>query len=456
MAIGREGDPERPDSEVARWTATTAGFVAGLGLGALQPLVVVGFGVGISAGLSPVGLVFIGCVGVVLTVGPVAVLVRGGRNATVPIALASLFLAFGMLAGNLVVVRLQIGFAAPRPPSEIHPTGSGWSAAGHLVDGRSDHTATLLADGRVLVAGGRDRSVVLASAELYDPLTETWRKTGLMSSGRADHDATLLADGRVLVVDGSGAAVLFDPVTEQWTVTSSLATGRAAFAIVSLIDGRALVIGGWISDASSLPEGPSGSAELYDSASGAWSPVGPMTVSRAEHSATRLADGRILVVGGWGRSSSANDPRPALASAEIFDPATNTWTNVSSMRDARSGHGAVLEVAGTVVVVGGRPEAVTAERFDPMTGTWSQAAPVELLLGPTALRARDDGLVFVDGLGAVAKLDPGDAAGRVVGNTEHGFGATATRLADGRILVVGGSRYGRADPLADVHLFDPG
>jgi hypothetical protein len=166
--------------------------------------------------------------------------------------------------------------------------------------------------------------------------------------------ATLLGDGRVLVMgggdDGSGAQ-LYDPNTGQWTVTGSTVEPRfAGFAATVLADGRVLLAGAMNGT------GASASAELYDPDTGEWAVTGDMLEGRLGHSLTLLSDGRVLVAGG---SSSVID-RAELATAELFNPGSGTWSPAASMPDARSGHAAALLADGTVLVVGGNPDAPTS------------------------------------------------------------------------------------------------
>ena len=178
-----------------------------------------------------------------------------------------------------------------------------WSSAADLITARKYHTATLLLNGRVLVVGGKGLTGTLASAELYDPATNKWSSAGNLSAARLFHSATLLPNGLVLVVGGE-----FIP-------------------------------------------GTLASAELYDPATNSWSSAGTMIDSRSSHSATLLSNGRVLVAGGiheYGNSGSSY----TLAGAELYDPATNSWSAADSLVTARYGQSATLLPDGRVLVAG--------------------------------------------------------------------------------------------------------
>jgi hypothetical protein len=267
------------------------------------------------------------------------------------------------------------------------PTTGTFSPTGSMTTSRNGHTATLLPDGRVLLAGGNDfGNHGVASAELYDPETGAFAATGSMTTARALHTATLLADGRVLIVGGDPAAWTFsgpyhasaevyDPATGAFTATGSMAVGREAHAASLLSDGRVLVTGGVTE---SLHATSLDSAELYDPTTGTFSPTGPMTGGRVFQTASLLSDGRVLIAGGLANGRVyANNPT-FLATAEIYDPATGTFAATGSMADMRSYHTATLLADGRVLLSAGAVDAgvttlASAEIYDPATGTFSPA-----------------------------------------------------------------------------------
>ena len=303
--------------------------------------------------------------------------------------------------------------------AELYDPASGtWTATGNLADPRHRHGATLLSNGKVLVVGGNGNSGALASAELYDPASGTWTTTGSLATARNELRATLLPNGKVLVSGGYSSngsstyfanADLYDPVSGTWTVTASLATARSLHSATLLPNGKVLIAGG--SGAGDLPLA---SVELYDPASGTWTPASSLPAPRAAHSATLLPDGKVLVAGG------TSDNLTALASAELYDPATGTWTATGNLVVARGDQGATLLPNGKVLVAGGATDSTpnnslrSAELYNPATGTWT-------LTGSLAL-ARDD----------------------------H----TMTSLPNGKVLVAGG-RNGSGD-LASAELYEQG
>jgi hypothetical protein len=249
-------------------------------------------------------------------------------------------------------------------------TGS-WAATGSLGTARYDASATLLPDGKVLVAGGdivtRFFNPAVASAELYDPATGSWAATDSMGTVRSVHTATLLGNGKVLVAGGSNdndtlsyrlaSAELYDPVTGAWAATPEMTEARSWHTATLLNDGRVLVIGG------SGDEGAARSAELYDPRSGSWTAAGSLSARTGGFTATLLLDGMVLVVGGM------DDP-PTLASdvVELFDPRAGRWGATAGLLQGRSGHTATLLADGTVLVAGGASQRGSAPGETPSRG----------------------------------------------------------------------------------------
>lgn len=226
-----------------------------------------------------------------------------------------------------------------------------WGGTGNMTASRGGHTATLLANGKVLIAGGADtdpNGTGLASAELYDPGTGTFTQTQNMSVGRYLHTATLLQNGKVLIVGGAltstsdpdATAELYDPATGIFTMTGAMKTAREQHTATLLADGRVLIVGG---ATSAGPSDPTATAEIYDPSTGSFSVTGSMAAARSFHTATLLPSGNVLVAGGGDENSTA----------EVYDPATGSFSITGGMEIGRSGHTATLLSNGSVLVAGG-------------------------------------------------------------------------------------------------------
>jgi uncharacterized repeat protein (TIGR02543 family) len=228
-----------------------------------------------------------------------------------------------------------------------------------MSSARYDHRAILLANGKVLVAGGVGNDY-LSSAEIYDPATEAWASAGSMNAPRTFHTATLLANGKVLVAGGRSigarhlsSAELYDPVTGLWTITGLMGSKRAWHTATLLINGKVLVSGGHDGD----DIGQTSSAEIYDPATGGWTTTNPMKSIRSSHSSVLLANGKILTAGSGSPTS-----------VELYDPATGIWTVTGAMVvTERSNFAATLLTNARLLVVGGGGggSLSSAEIYDP-------------------------------------------------------------------------------------------
>jgi N-acetylneuraminic acid mutarotase len=336
-----------------------------------------------------------------------------------------------------------------------------------MVSAHAFHSSTLLRDGQVLVAGGvvNDRldGMVSDLAELYDPGTASWSATKPMTDVRWGHSATLLADGKVLVAgsyvhggDPLPSVELYDPTSGRWTAAERMHKGRGGHTATLLPDGRVLVAGGGAEE-TAFEGGPrSASAEVFDPQSGQWTTIASMSEARMGFTATLLPDGRVLVAGGDG----------GFAAAELFDPSTGKWTATGSMVEGRFGHTATLLADGTVLVTGGcacsDPGALeSAELFDPATETWAATGSMRTArIFHTATLLADGGVLVVndglsnDGPGSAEVYDPQRGRWVATANpTRSRFGYTATRLSDGNVLVAGDYH---PDRQATAQVYDPG
>ncbi len=335
-----------------------------------------------------------------------------------------------------------------------------FTATGSMTTPRLGATATLLADGRVLIAGGASidaggtSRTFLSSAELYDPQSGTFSGTGSMTTTRADALATLLPDGRVLIAGGTSdedpsfpalsSAELYDPSSATFSATGSMTTPREYATATLLPDGRVLIAGGTSFQAGGSSRELS-SAELFDPQRGTFSATGSMTLGRSAAVATLLLDGRVLVAGGSIVLSA--DTGDATASAELFDPQSATFSATGSMTRGRAAPAATLLRDGSVLIAGGwNSDAISglssAERFDPRSGTFARTGSMTTAgRSPTAGLLSDGRVLIVqsDGSGFVELYDPREGTFTATGAmTTPRWVPTATLLADGRVLIAGG------------------
>ena len=252
-------------------------------------------------------------------------------------------------------------------------TAKGFSQAENMRVARSSHTATLLPNGKILIAGGFNGNY-LDSAEIYDPTTGKFTLTPKMTSARSNHVAVLLNNGKVLLAGGVGtgwtflaSAEIYDPTSNSFTATGAMTTPRESHTVTLLKDGQILITGGHQGRRSAITI--YSSCEIYNPTNGTFASTGNLTVKRHKHDAVLLADGRVLIVGG----SDERDGAGAYRNAEIFNPTNKTFAAVGNMNASRyklQGT-AILLKNGKVLIAGG---ANRAEVFDPATNTFSLAS----------------------------------------------------------------------------------
>lgn len=293
----------------------------------------------------------------------------------------------------------RLGTEIPRDPGTFSSTGS-------LNRRRESHTTTRLADDSVLVIGGvGSEGVAFTSTEQWDPLTGSFNIAGTLSQGRSGHTATLLLDGRVLVIGGNRSsapvAEIWDPETRAFRATGPLeAFGGHTATLLS--DGRVLVIGGQSNDlvpaigTSSESFRTLASAQIWDPSTETFGPAGSLAQARYGHTATLLPDGRVLVVGGSTFDISG------LALAEVWNPDTKSFSAAGSLAASRSGHTASLLPNGRVLIAGGSNNQLgplaTTEIWDPRTLSFTPAgALAQARYEPTSTVLRDGRIVIVGG-----------------------------------------------------------
>ncbi len=222
-----------------------------------------------------------------------------------------------------------------------------FTAAGHLLEQRTDHTAVRLDDGRVLLAGGSDMNgATIDGAELWDPATGAWEHAGALNAARLYHAMVALPGGAAAVIGGVGAPKIerWDPATRAWTIVAELTQDRASHTATLLPDGQLLVVGG--DDGFTF----TATAELCDLAAGTCTPTGSLATARSGHEAVLLPGGEVAVIGGEGGSVSQPSQ---IADVEVWDPSSGTWRTTATLTRARHEHGANLLDDGKILVTGG-------------------------------------------------------------------------------------------------------
>ena len=390
-------------------------------------------------------------------------------------------------------------------------TTNSWTTVTPMSSGRSGHTATLLADGRVLVVGGNNSGSVLRTAEIYDPASDRWRPTTNLSA-RESHTATLLPDGRVLVAGGSaGGAIatctIYDPSSNSWsstTLTAPLPSARYSHTASLMPNGQVLVTAGFDS-AAALSD-----TVLYDPSTNLWTSVAPLAYGRANHTATLLANGKLMVAGGSGYFGATNTTElvenanlswtaaGALANArgshtatllpngkvlavgghvtstgavanpgsvEIYNPGGNFWMADAAMTTPRGGHTATLLTNGKLLIAGGVSGStypLATERYDTSLGTWSAGAPMTTGRAYHTATLLNGGDVVVAGGSTGASPTASTELYSALNNSWVSAGSlttartdhTATLLTSGKILVTGGRDVGGSS-LRSVEMFNP-
>ncbi len=315
-----------------------------------------------------------------------------------------------------------------------------WTAPGSMGTGRAYHTATLLENGKALIAGGWNGSTNLSSAVLYEPVTGIFTSTGNLNQAVNGHAATRLPDGRVLITGGHNGtasvatAELYNPATGTFTNTGAMNTARHYHMSTLLPNGKVLITGGGSSSSSAVT-----ALELYDPSSGTFTVVGNFSSERQQNTATLLSNGKVLIAGGLGSSG--------VSTAEIFDPNTNTLTATGNMNNARYAHAAALLPNGKVLVAGGWNGANmgSAELYDPSSGTFSLTGSMSVgrnCLGDDAILL-SSGKVFIgcnsSGNGWAELYDP--TAGTFSATSNMNIARdmhTVTLLSNGKVLIAGG------------------
>ena len=319
------------------------------------------------------------------------------------------------------------------------------------------HVAARLADGRVLVAGGKPGEAAFKTGEIYDPATGAWTPTGTpMLFAHEWPVAAALCDGRVFVGgrpdSNNHDAELYDPATNAWITAGKMKLSHLYGTATLLHDCRVLLVGGYSANTQ---------AEVYDPTAKTFKAVGVMNSERFFHTTTVLADGRALTAGG---GVDIQGKWSTYATADIFDPATGLWTKAAKMHHARRAHTATLLPDGTVLVAGGTTggkddgteagtQLATAEIYDPLTNMWKEL-PSKLVTARTfhtaALVPGGAVLLFggLDGSGSASRQVEGYFDGiwqaldpLLIDRYQH----ASAMLDDGSVLVTGGVHQATAE-----------
>jgi WD40 repeat protein len=359
-------------------------------------------------------------------------------------------------------------------------TTHGFAATGSMGTARRFHSATLLGNGKVLIAGGEDAaSNAFASAELYDPSTGKFTPTaGSMTVARVGHTATLLNNGKVLITGGatdpsevaSSTAEIYDPTSDKFTATAAtMSAARVEHTATLLQSGKVLIAGGDVIFFNGVAN--SGirslvSAEIFDPGTGKFTATaGSMTVPRESHTATLLSSGKVLIAGGSdGTLGNSSPAATTYATSETFDPSTGMFTAAGMMTTQRDYQTANLLSGGKVLVAGGEGNAgaeTSADLFDPASGSFAATGHMTEARFYQDASTLADGTVLVTG-GSDDSTRAKDSAEVYdpVTATFTGTGSmlyqrvwhTSTVLLNGKVLITGGAGNDSV-PVATAELY---
>jgi N-acetylneuraminic acid mutarotase len=374
---------------------------------------------------------------------------QGTCGRVVPGGSCTVAVRFAPTAIDLRQATVGVADDAPESPQGLAVNGYGrgpgsWTPTGSLQIARDEAAATRLGNGDVLVAGGENQvsQGSLSDAELYDPSTGAFSETGSLNTARSFVTGALLADGDVLVAGGLSnvptalsSVELYDPATQSWSFTTPMNAASYGLRSTVLSDGDVLVTGFFTSP-----------PEVYDPVHATWTDTGPLPVAGEDATATLLGSGDVLVTGG------------STTAAALYDPATNQWHATGSLLSAQERPTATLLGDGDVLAAGGDDPTqftplTTSEVYDPTTASWSMTGQLnEPRDGGAAVELPDGNALVVGGCTAVCDTDQITATTEefdsevgywfTVGSmTQERFDPTATVLADGDVLVAGGSDY---------------
>ncbi|MEK2687856.1 Kelch repeat-containing protein [Bdellovibrio sp. GT3] len=348
--------------------------------------------------------------------------------------------------------------------TEIFDPATGlWSAGPALPTPRLFSQATVLNDGRVLVAGGLDGTFArTATTAIYNPASNSWSAGPSIAVPRAGHSSHLLPNGKVIIIGGAAHPTtsaptekteIFDPATDQWTYGPDMPTAVSEFPSVTLSDNTILILGGLTTAAVTSIT----TVQAYDPSTNSFSTKAPMALGRYQAAAAVLPSGNVLLTGGWASTGSMT------ATTEIYNVSANTWSAGPSLSGNRRAHGAIGLPSGKILVTSGVSNltvpsiaAKASEIYDPATNSWS-VDPIAIEAGHSlgTLLKLPDGRILIAGggdpdyTGAVTETYiEGQLTGVAwIGSTPllgGRVGNTTTLMKNGKILFTGGQ------PLAEA------
>ncbi len=337
------------------------------------------------------------------TASPDLVSIRGTTTAVV------------LKEGKALAIGGGVGIQAVAAVEVFDPASGVWQATTPMNQARRGHQAVLLGDGKVLVAGGINEGELLSSVEIFDPGASRWTTVAPMSVPRLGSTLTLLTNGNVLVTGGTSAetasgagggqtirpdasAEVYNVAANRWTKTSgALSTPRFEHTATALDDGRVLIAGGQGPPISGVAAALA-TTEIYDPAVDSFRKSNDMSDARFNHTALKLPDRTVMVIGGAGGQNGD----VSLSTAEVFNPGDGSWTNVGALTGSRSGHIAAVFPDGRVLVAGGesitrgnRRSLNTAEIFTLEKREWQSAGQMNCPRSEPSAALLGDGSVLV-------------------------------------------------------------
>jgi hypothetical protein len=349
-------------------------------------------------------------------------------------------------------------------------------------DGYDAFAAIQLLDGSILLSGGRGLTGVGRHAEVYLPAENRFQRVGDMAVKRMSHIMFGLPNGRVLAAGGyditSGSVTfdpvfrtteIYDPATQQWSSGPEMTVPRRSHAWTRLGegDGRVLITGGIQLYGNEF--GASVNTEFFDPATMRFTPGPPMNTGRWLHTMTRLRDGRILVVGGRSNNCTGRCPVFSLNSAEIYDPATNSFQPTGALKIGRYNHTATLLDDGRVLIIGGETtddqstgtdQVAEIEIYDPATGTFSIGGLLRVARGSHTATVLNNSRILlaggerISGI-ATASTEIYDPATRISTagpdlNEDHVHAFAFLNQATGDVIILAGSNSYQPMQVAEV------